>query len=50
MSVEKVKLISDEGSPGNIPERSVKHNDIIKSGRKIHFSPQGCEETAFLLN
>lgn len=23
MSVEKVKLISDEGSPGNIPERSV---------------------------
>lgn len=50
MSVEKVKLISDEVSAGNIPERRVKHNDIIKSGRKIHFSLHGYEETAFLLN
>lgn len=28
--VEKEKLISDEVPPGNVPERSVKHNDIIK--------------------
>lgn len=28
--VEKEKLISDEVPPGNVPERSVRHNNIIK--------------------
>lgn len=50
MRVEKEKLISDEVSPGNTPERSAKNNGIIKLGRKSHFSLQNHEETTSLLS
>lgn len=42
------KIISDEVPP--TAERTVRHKDIIKSGRKNHFSLQDCKGTAFPLN
>lgn len=49
MRVER-ENISDEIPPGNTAERNGRHKDIIKSGRKNHFSLQDCKETVFSLN